>query len=277
MIRSRLKRIAIVAGAGAVATMATLAVNPFSAGADGTTTSTTTTVTGPSTLTTGHAAKFIASVSPFETSSAPVTKATGTVTFTVTGHDSSTVSCAGGNNALALSRKGKAICKVAADTLSASASPYTVTAVYSGDDNFGTSTGDLSQTIALAASHVKLTYLAKPTSGSSDTFTATVTGGAGTDPTGYVVFTASSAASPSSPSASTLTKCGGGNHQALSASSATPPVMTATCVLPAKWFKVPAPTKSDPKPVGVWSVSASYAGDANYGSNEAAKSGSAKG
>jgi hypothetical protein len=275
MIRSRLKRIAIVAGAGAVATMTTLAVNPFSAGAEGTTTPTTTTVTGPSTLTTGHAAKFTATV---DAASVPVTKTTAdTVTFTIVGSDSSTVACAGGSNVLALSGKGKAICKVSADTLSASASPYTVTAVYSGDDTYGTSTGNLSQTVAQAASHLKLAYLAKPTSGSSSTFTATVTGKAGSDPTGSVLFAASSASTPSSPSSSSLLRCSGGNHQALSASSATPPVMTATCVLPAKWFKVPAPSKLYPTPEANWTVTAEYSGDGNYTSSGASKSGSAKG
>jgi Bacterial Ig-like domain (group 3) len=272
MIRSRFKRFAIVAGAGAVATMTTLAVNPFSAGADGTTTPTTTSVTGPSSLVAGHAAKFTATISPFETGSAPVTKATGTVAFTIVGSDSSTVACAGGNPLL--SSKGKAVCKVAADTLFASAAPYSVTAVYSGDDNFGTSTGNLSQTVAQVGSRLKLTYLAAPTSGSSSTFTATVTGGAGSDPTGFVQFAASSTPAPSPTS---LLRCSGGNHQALSASSSTPPVMTATCVLAAKWFKVPASSKTDPKPVATWTVTATYAGDGNYKASGASKSGSAKG
>jgi hypothetical protein len=273
MIRSRLKRIAIVAGAGAVATMTTLAATPFSAGADGTTTPTTTTVTGPSTLTSGHAAKFTATV---DADSVPVTKTTGdTVTFTIVGSDSSTAACAGGSN-VPLSGKGKAICKVAADTLSALASPYTVTAVYSGDDTFGSSTGDLSQTVAQAASHLKLTYLARPTSGSSSTFTATVTGKGGSDPSGSVQFAAASATSSSS--SSTAWRCtNGGNNQTLSASSATPPVMTATCVLSAKWSKLPAPSKTDPKPVANWNVTATYAGDGNYKSSGASKSGSIKG
>jgi hypothetical protein len=271
MIRSRFKRIAIVAGAGAVATMTTLAVNPFSAGADGTTTPTTTTVTGPTALVTGHGAKFTATV---EADSVPVTKTTGdTVTFTIVGNDSSTAVCAGGSSVI-LSGKGKAICKVAADTLSASASPYTVTASFSGDDTFATSSGDLSQTVAPAGSRLKLTYLAEPTSGSTSTFTATVTGGAGPTPTGFVQFAASSTPAPSPTS---LLRCSGGNHQALSASSATPPVMTATCVLAAKWFKVPASSKTDPKPVATWTVTATYAGDGNYKTSGASKSGSAKG
>jgi hypothetical protein len=251
--------------------MTTLAVNPFSAGAEGATTPTTTTVTESAALVTGHAAKFTATV---DADSVPVTKTTGdTVTFTIVGSDSSTAACVGGSS-VPLSGKGKAICKVAAETLSASASPYTVTASFSGDGTFGVSTGDLSQTVTQAGSHLKLAYLSEPTSGSTSTFTATVIGGAGPTPSGFVQFAVSATPAPSPTS---LLKCSGGNHQALSASSATPPVMTATCVLAAKWFKVPASSKKDPKPMATWTVTATYVGDGNYKTSGASKSGSAKG
>jgi large repetitive protein len=271
MIRSRLKKLVVVAGAGAVVTVGTLALNPFSASADGTT-ATTTTVGAPAKVTTGHAVTFSAAISPFKAGSGPVVKATGSVTFTIVGNDSSTVSCTGGNSP-DINGKGVALCKVAAASLLASASPYTVTAAYGGDTNFGASTGTLTQTVSAATSHLKLTYDAKPTSGSATTFTATVTGGNGSLPTGSVQFSVSSTPAPGNVG---LLKCTGGNSQALSNDAATPPAMTATCALNAKWFKVPAATKSDTHPVATWTVTATYSGDSNFGTSSASKSGRSK-
>ncbi len=271
MKRSRLRKIAISAGAGAIATFATLALNPFSASADPA--ATTTTVSGPASLATGHPVTFTAAISPSKTT-APVVKATGTVTFTITGRDSSTVSCSGGTNAVALNGSGKAVCKIASGVLVASATPYSVAAAYSGDANFGPSTGSLSQTVSLAASHLKLTYDAKPTSGSATTFTATVTGGgAGSLPTGNVQFSVSAVPAPGN---SSLLKCTGGNAQALAPSSDPTPLAEATCVLQAKWFKVPAATKTDPHPTASWTVTASYSGDGNLNGSTATKSGASK-
>ena len=115
MIGSRFKKLAIVAGAGALATASTLALNPFSASATDATT--TTTVTAPA-ATTGHAVKFTAKVSPSRTPS-PVTKATGTVTFTIVGSDNSSVACTGENTVTIAA--GRAICKVAPGPLTPSA------------------------------------------------------------------------------------------------------------------------------------------------------------
>jgi large repetitive protein len=267
MMRSRLKKMAIIAGAGAIATMGTLALNPFSASADGASTSTS--VSAPTSLTTGHAVNFTAFVTP--TTAIPGTKPTGTVTFTIVGSDNSSVACAGGVSNPTINGKGKAVCKISSGTLVASASPYSVTAVYSGDDNFAGSTGSTSLDVTLAPSHVKLTYDAKPTSGSATTFTATVTGGgAGSLPTGQVIFAVST-----SPSAGS-TKCSGGNTQTLAASSDATPVAIVTCALQAKWFKVPAATKTDPHPSASWTVTASYRGDNNLNGSTTSKSGASK-
>jgi hypothetical protein len=271
MIRSRVRKIAIVAGAGAVATASVLALSPFSASAADPT-PTTVVVTAPATITTGHAVTFTAAVSPFKTTSAPVVKAGGTVSFTITGSDASTVSCTGGNSALLLNGKGKAVCKVATGGLLASASPYTVSAIYTGDPNFSGNSGVLSQTVSRATTHVKLTFDAKPVSGATTTFTATVTGGSGSMPTGTVLFSASS---PGAQAAKL--KCNpGGNSQPLAANSASVPVAQATCVLAANWFKVPAPTKTSPHPSNSWSVWASYSGDGNFGVSVASNQGSSK-
>ena len=269
-MQSRLRRCVAVAGAGAVATLATLALNPFTASATGAATTTMTTVTGPTKATTGHAVAFVATVSPPKAGT-PVVKATGTVSFTITGADASTVDCLNGD-AVTLTNKAKAVCKVAAGNLLASATPYSVSADYSGDANFGDSSGSLSQTVTAATSHLKLTYDAKPTSGSATTFTATVTGGSGSMPTGTVQFAVSSTPAPGN---ANLLKCAGGNSQPLASNGATPPLATATCALSAKWFKVPT-SSSGPSPKGTWTVTASYSGNNNFGTSSATKSGSSK-
>ena len=183
-----MKEFAIIAGAGAVATASTLALNPFSASATDATTTTTTTVTGSAQATTGQTVKFTAKVSPSKTT-APVTKATGTVTFTIVDNDAKSVSCAGGNSAT-LTATGRAFCRVSANTLTAASSPYTVTASYSGGNGFGPSTGTLSQTVSLAPTRVRVSVDGPPTSTTASTFTATVTGGSGL-PTGTVTLVCS--------------------------------------------------------------------------------------
>ncbi len=271
MIRSRVRKIAIVAAVGTVATVSAVALIPFSASADGLT-ATTTTVTAPLTVTTGHAVTFVAAVTPFKTP-APVTKAGGTISFTVTGSDASVITCSGGNSALPLNGQGKAVCQVAPGTLLKVASPYTVSATYSGDGTlFAGSSGNFSEAVVSAKTHIKLSFDTKPASGSATTFTATVTGGPGSLPSGSVLFSVTSLSGK-------LAKahCNpGGASQILSPSSGTPPVSQAVCSLAADWFKVPAPTKTNPHPVGSWTVSASYSGDANFGSSVTSMHGTPK-
>jgi hypothetical protein len=252
MIRSRLKRIATVAGAGAVATMGTLALSPFSASADPTV-ATTTTVTGPASLATGHAATFVAVLG----ATPPVVKATGTITFTITGTDSSSISCV---SAPVLSSKGKATCKVAAGSLLASDAPYSVTAAYSGDPTYVASSDTISQAVSAATAHVKLTVDAKPISGTASTFTATVTGGGGLLPTGNVQFTV---AADGKTNCSPLVK---NNIESLSPNAASTPVAQAVCSLPAQWLKA---SKANPHPS--WTVVATYGGDDNFASGATAK------
>jgi hypothetical protein len=274
MIRSRVRKIAIATGAGAVATVSALALSPFSANADPTPTATTTTVTAAGTVTTGRVAIFIAAVSPFKTLPPHVTKAGGTVSFTITGKNSLPVSCVGGNSALPLNGKGKAACKVAANGVLAAQSPYTVTATYTGATGFAGSQGVLSQAIGKARTGVKITYDAKPTGGSATTFTATVTNGSGPLPTGTVLFAVSS-----SPGANhKALKCAGGNNQPVSANGATPPILAvATCSLSSGWFKVASASKANPHPSSSWNVTAVYSGDGSYGASHlASKQGTSK-
>jgi hypothetical protein len=275
MMRSRLKKIASIAGAGAVATVGTLALNPFSANADGAPTSTS--VSAPATLVTGHAVNFTAVVAP--TTAIPGTKPTGTVTFTIVGSDSSSVACAGGVNDPAINGKGKAVCKISSGTLGASASPYSVTAVYSGDSNFAGSTGTASQTVSEATTHIALTFSPKVTSGSATTVTATLSGGSGVLPTGDVAFDITS---PTDVAKTAPLYCGGvktktANFPVLSSNGAPKPEAVATCSLDAGWFNVPASSTKDPHPVATWQIEVNYDGDHNYGVAQTTKKGSAKG
>ena len=119
---------------------------------------------------------------------------TGTVTFTVTGASSTSYTCDGGNVAnLSPNMSGPgsvATCKFAAG-LEASDSPYAITAVYSGDSNFNTSTGMLSTAIKKGSTTTTVSSASFPSvTGQPVSFTATiapVSPAIGT-PTGSVTF-----------------------------------------------------------------------------------------
>jgi len=270
MIGSRLKKLAIVAGAGAVATASTLALNPFSASAADTTT--TTTVTVSTQATSGQPVRFTAKVTPSKTTGHPVTRASGTVTFKIVGADSSSVACAGGNSSPALNATGHAYCKVSAGVLTAAASPYTVTATYSGGSGFATSSGTMSETIGLAPTKVKVTVDAAPTSTTASTFTATVTGpDAAVLPTGTVTF----AIFADNQTRKKDLRCTGlhRDSELLTPSATTPPTATATCNLVAGWVKLPKATKTDPNPSSQWGVTAVYSGSTTFEGGSGTKSG----
>jgi hypothetical protein len=118
------------------------------------------------------------------TITATVTKnAPGTPTGTVTFKDGSTTVCP----AVTLGADGKATCGPTSFGLGS----HSLSAVYSGDNNFRTSTGALTQTVNQANSTAKVASSANPAvSGQPVTFTATVTPtapGAGS-PSGSVTF-----------------------------------------------------------------------------------------
>jgi len=141
------------------------------------------------------------------------------VTFTATlsavapgsGTPAGTVSFAAENNntlcaSVALNSSASAACTTSALTLG----PHTVTATYSGSADFNASSGQVSQTVAQAATSTTVTSSANPsTAGQSVTFTASVSvapPGTGT-PTGTVTFADGSATlcSPTLPANGTAT------------------------------------------------------------------------
>jgi hypothetical protein len=263
-----MRKFAIVAGAAAVATMTTLALNPFSASAADATTATTTTVTGPAKLTVGHAVTFVAKIAPFK---AP--RATGTVTFTIVGSNSTTVACSGATSSPALSHTGTASCKVAAGGLTGAGAPYAVTATYSGDGNYIGSSDEISQAVGLATTQITVSFDPNVTSGGATVVTVSLTGSSGLLPTGKVHF-----AIPASnaPTKGKLDNCGGKKHddfQRLSTNDTTSkPTADVTCSLPAGWFNASSTAKTS-----TWSVEASYDGDANFGQVQVTKTGIVKG
>lgn len=210
---------------------------------------TTTTVTSPTTppVVTGAPISFVAQVAPNSPSTGVPT---GSVTFTVTGESGDMLTCndAGGNTQML--SNGEAECDIAAGSVAAADSPYTVTALYAGDANDQTSTGTLTQDIFKAQATIALASSASSiVTGEPVTFTATITGinppGSGT-PTGSVVFSVVGNSTPP-----TTATCGGGDTVPLTGSSAactfakglpaTPLNYTVTATLMDTSFKTPVP------------------------------------
>jgi hypothetical protein len=141
---------------------------------------------------------------------------TGTVTFSITGADSSTATCDGGNDTIPLAPAttgSSAQCSISAG-LFAHASPYSVTATYSGDPTFAGSTGMLSKIIHLGPTNTVVTPSSNPThTGQPVSFMAAVapvspsTG----SPTGTVTFaiTGTDGSTPSCDTSNTQPLSGG--------------------------------------------------------------------
>jgi hypothetical protein len=182
--------------------------------------STSTTVTSASfPSVTGQPVSFTATV-------APVSPATGTptgsVTFSINGTGGGSVACDTTGDTVPLTGN-TATCSVAAG-FQAQFNPYTVSASYSGDSDFMTSSGSFSQTVAKASATLSVTGSVSGTlyTGQAVSYTATVTGvtppGSGS-PTGNIVFSVVGSGG------GTVANCQGGNTQPLSGS-------TATCNIP---------------------------------------------
>jgi hypothetical protein len=227
----------------AIAAVLALAAIPLiSAAADAVgTKASTVTVTSSSPAETGAPITFTAMVAH------NATVPTGTVTFTITGTDSSTPGCDGGSNSLMLVPNPSAPGSIAQCTISAgllaSASPYFVVADYSGDATFAPSEGTLSKVIHKAVTSTAVTSSSTPTvTGQPVTFSATVNpvSPATGLPTGSVMFgiTGNDGSTPS---------CDGGNTVALSGN-------VAQCTLSGGLLASGSP----------FTVAATYLGDSNY-------------
>ena len=234
----------------------------------GTTSATTSTVTASkATMTSGQPVAFKVVVVPAKVGT---TKITGTVAWTVTGHDGTVVPC---TTEVLLSSGGVAKCSIDKGILLAGNSPYVASAVYSGDATFDSSTGSFSEPVTPTTTRVKIALSATPTSGAATVVTVTVVDGPATDLiSGNVVFTIGSQYHQSGVAArctGTLTPVANNNVKVVSA-------QTAVCTLPAGWMIVPRATTSNPKPANGWSISAVYTGNASFVTSYATKLGTAK-
>ena len=119
-------------------------------------------------------------------------------------------------------------CFVLAGQIQTAASPYTVTASYSGDANFQASSGTFSQAVGLRNTRLRVTVDAQPTSGAATTVTVLVEAGVGTSlVSGLTVF---------------ATAASSHTVKAVCAVSDVQPVVgaKASCLLPAGWMIVKA-------------------------------------
>ncbi len=251
--------------AATAAGLATAAASPAFASA---TTATTLTVTANhTTTTTGKAVTFSALAAP---TIVGTTKISGTVSWSVTGHDGTPIPC---TVQTPLSGAGKSKCSVGKLVLHAQNSPYTAVATYSGDATFIGSTGSTSVSVGVTTTHLKLALDAKPTNGAATTVTATVAGGSATPLVGgNVVFTVSSQLH----SSGVAVRCTGSATPA-AANNIKPLVsQVAVCVLPAGWMVLPKVTTNNPKPSDGWSISAIYNGNADFTTSFSTMSGTAK-
>lgn len=175
---------------------------------------------------------------------------TGSVTFTITGTDGSAPGCDGGSDTIGVNPTGTGTTVSAACSISgglvAGASPYTVTAQYSGDSADDPSSGTLSKTIDPGTTTTNLvsSVTSTPVTGQEVAFTASVAALApsvGT-PTGSVTFTITGS------DGSTPTCDGGTDVLPLGAGD------SVTCSLPEGLLAAGSPFK----------VVAAYGGDGNF-------------
>ena len=175
MLRGRRRNAAVVAGASLLVAISSLAIVPLAVGAQPTDVGTSTTVTtSPATTSTGGAVSIVAHVHPVTTDATVVT---GTVTFTITGANASTVNCQRSDTATI--SHGKATCKVPVEQLQAEASPYSIVGTYSGDlPNYTGSSGTASETVNPGNPHIKLKVSPHVGNGTGNTFTVILKAGA---------------------------------------------------------------------------------------------------
>ena len=183
-----------------------------------------------------------ASFTAFVTAAAPgAGDPTGSATWTVTSATGAVIPCKTSNTTVA-KKTGKTTCAIGPQQLFAASGPYTVTVAYSGDGNFTTSTGTITQDISQTGSKTKVAVSPPAGSGSPATITATVMGipaNAGT-PTGTVTFAVTAASGAA-------IACDTSNTAPLASGAATCTVTSALVL------------SGSP-----YSVVATYSGDANF-------------
>ena len=258
-----------VIGAVLATAIGATAVAAVPAYADGAT-PTTLTVTGSQTgVTTGKPVSFTAAHTP---TAVGKEKIGGSVAFTITGRDGSTVAC---GKVTPLTGAGKSRCMVAPGTLLAGSAPYTIVASYGGSPSgtFGPSSNSTTLSVTSARTRVKLSLGGKIFSGDATTVVAKILSGPA-DPlvSGTVVFTVTSQYHTNG----VVVRCNGGSVPPTLNNIVTLTGHTATCDLPAGWMVIPKVSNANPKPSGTWSISAVYNGNDSFLPSYSTKKGTAK-
>jgi large repetitive protein len=244
MAKFKLLRSMAFRAAGVATALALLSLALVASPAAATMRNTTTTVTVTTPAFTGEPIVFTATI----TAGSGMRTPTGSVTFDITGTDASTPFCDGGNtsasNTISLTGNS-AQCSIPAG-LFADASPYSVSAVYSGDSNFTTSTGTIvgGAVISKGRTTTTLTSATNPTvTGQPVSFTAVVSPNSPSTgvPTGNVTFSITGTGDTSIP-------CDAGDTQMLDGSD------MATCSVGAGLLAANS----------TYAVTAFYGGDHNY-------------
>ncbi len=184
---------------------------------------------------------------------------TGDVVFALTGTGGGLAVCANGSTGIRLTRLLTAKCQIPSGVLVAIDSPWTITATYSGDDDFATSSGTYSQTVHSTSTQTHVSSSPSPPSVSEALeITASVTvPNFAVVPTGDLTFffaTPPPSGSPphTPPTPLPITCNGGSNTISLTVGS-----NYATCTLPAG---------VEPHGTKYWMM-ATYSGDANNGTS----------
>ena len=250
MFRGRGRKVVAAAGAGVLIAMTSLVVVPLTASATPTATATAVTAS-PTHTTTGGKITVTARVTVPVTQNADIP--TGTVLFSITGHNHTTVNCSKGDTKT-ISASGVAQCKVAAALLQGDASPYTIDGVYSGDSNFAGSSGTTSEVVTAARVKMKLTVKPSVKNDSPNTFTVTLSAKKATKLLAgqQVVFSVSD----TPPTKNTKRICAGGDTVTVIVKKK---MATAKCLLAAGWFTLPKHT-----PEATWDVTASLGTTGNF-------------
>jgi hypothetical protein len=215
----------------------------------------------PKVASTGSAVTFRAQVTP--NLIAPKTHITGTVAWTITGSDGSTVAC---NQVSRFANSGKSTCIVKGNQLLASASPYTATAAYSGDANFAPISGSFSQPVVAKTTSLRIHWGMPPTSDAPGSVTVAVTGGTATKLLGGTVYF-----SVTGTGSTSLVSCSNGTpvpHAGATRSfvlgSNGDASNQATCTLPAGWLVLQGTAPGRHHPKAFWTVTVTYLGNPNF-------------
>ncbi len=233
--------------------------------ADGTPVATTMTVTtNKPTIYSGQATAFKARVAPAKIGK---TFITGTITWTITGRDGSTVAC---TSVTPISTGGQSVCTVGAANLLAAGSAYTVSASYSGDANFAPASSSIPYTVTQATTRLRYSIPDRPTSGASTSVVVSVIAGPGTPAlTGDVTFAVASGMGTKG----VKPYCAGPNPVPAANNSVPLVDGTATCVLPAGWMVVPPASTANKHPKTSWTISMSYGETVSFAGFTATKTG----